>query len=138
MKNLAILLAFGSMLFAGCSNLALKKEWTQRGYTESDIQRIEPFQKNYSSLLGNSTSTQAFGSNVENNENQKRVRTIFCACVKKLGTKCQKKPDGLSGDDLELWSKGNGAEMALRQAHAINNFARFDSQGGAVDTAECM
>lgn len=137
-KHLGFLVILVSVLSSGCSNLALKKEWQERGYTESEINTIEPYRKSYMNMLGSGGAGSTFGSSLENGENQKRVRNIFCSCVKKLDTKCQKKPEGLTGSDLDLWAKANAAEMALRQYSSINKFGSFNTSVGAVDPAECL
>ncbi len=79
-------------------------------------------------------NTNAFDS-TEKVGAENRVRNIFCNCIKKLGQKCQKKPDGLTGEDRVLWAKSNGAEWALRGMTANDN--PFQTSRGGVDSAEC-
>ncbi len=122
------------LALSSCAGAALQKEWEQqRGYTPEEIALTEPYREEYKRILA--SATVYGGTSVDDNAAQARVRTIFCACVKKLGSKCQQRPVTLVGDERVLWAKGNGAEMALR---ALASGSAFDSRAGAVDTAECM
>lgn len=132
-KNLLML--FLTLSAAGCAGMAIEKEFTERGYSEKDREAISKYRSQY---LKQMVDAGVYGnrlSGADRVESEKRVRKVWCNCFKKLGKRCQQKPAGLTGDDYELWAKGNGAEVALR----TSNFDRAISESGKgdLDEAQC-
>ena len=133
--NFLINVSFALAILSGCAGQALKAEWTQRGYTDAEIAEVGPYQKSYMEILSQGTVNSNQFNTTEKVNAENRVRTIFCACAKKLKEKCQKKPDGLTGEDRTLCAKANGAESALIGMAAAAN--PLQTSAGKIDTAEC-
>ncbi|HRO68266.1 MAG TPA: hypothetical protein PL182_11925 [Pseudobdellovibrionaceae bacterium] len=105
---------------AGCASLtksSFAKRAEAQGISAADIEAVD---KQSAVYYGDyqRTSNQKFGVNPQMLQTQITAQTtkitgIFCACVKKLGEKCQGNPAGLSGADKDVWVKGNGAAEAL-------------------------
>jgi hypothetical protein len=96
---------------------AMHDEWTQkRGYTEAEIAETLPYHEQYGWQVA-AARNAGYGSPAEMDV-RRRIAKVFCACIKKLGDKCQRKPASLKGADRELWAKGNAAEMILYKAAA--------------------
>lgn len=122
-----------SVTLTGCAGAQLQKEWTeQRGYTDAEMALIRPHAAEYQKTVAWGMSSSTAFNSAPSIEAERRVRTIYCACIKKLGSdRCRKKPEGLSEADKELWAKGNAAEMALVSMS-------YGAPGRQVDPAECI
>lgn len=130
-----LLLLIIAALLAGCAGAQLKSDWkNKRGYSDQDIDAIMAQYSEYSSDKARATvNSNAFNS-APYEEHRSRMKSIFCACAKKLGDKCREKPDGLSGKDKSLWIKANAVDMDM-----IGSNASFETNGmSLIDTVECQ
>lgn len=111
MKTLAII---ALAVLSGCAAGGLRSQWVSRGYSEADIAEIHKYEDGYLNTLGRGAgASNAFDTSQQVNA-ENRIRSIFCACIVKLGDKCRQNPEGLSESDRTLWAKSNAAEDALR------------------------
>lgn len=105
---------------AGCASLtksSFAKRAETQGISAADIEAVDRQSAIYYGDYQR-TANQKIGVNAQMLQTQVTAQTtkmtgIFCACVKKLGDKCQGNPDGLAGSDKDVWVKGNGAAEAL-------------------------
>ena len=122
-------------ILTGCSGAKLKTEWReQRGYSDADSQlamnQMDEYNKRL--IMANQASSRFDSAPMTNEQN--RLRTVFCACVKKIGDKCREKPDGLTGADKTLWVKANAVDMAFVASHS----AIDPGPAYKIDTSECQ
>jgi hypothetical protein len=99
-------------LLAGCAT-TYRKNMESRGYVPGEIDEVDKQQTEfynelfyYQQGIGKHNTAQAAAT-------QTKITGIYCACVKKLGEKCQKSGQGLAAADHSVWVKGNAAEGAL-------------------------
>lgn len=121
--------AFALAALVSCAGLAVDGLKSSRGYTDSDITEINKYIDEYKMWIssGNMQSNQ-FNS-TPREKALDRVRSIYCSCVRKFGAeKCAKSGAKLTGEDRQIWAKGNAAEMAIKTSYV---------QGNTVDSAEC-
>ncbi len=109
----------------------INQSWKeQRGYSDEDIALAKPYFDEYNKMM---STAATFGSTAYNNSavvnTGNKIFKIFCNCFKKLGSKCQQKPVGLTEDEKRLWAKSNGAESILEVYSSPIN-------GGAVSKAD--
>lgn len=119
MKTKLVMLLALSFL-AGCASLtqsSFAKKSAAQGVSAADIEAVD---KQSAIYYGDyqRTANQKFGVNPQMLQTQitaqtTKITSIFCACVKKLGDKCQGNPEGLTGANKDVWVKGNGAAEAL-------------------------
>ncbi len=137
MKRFLILGAISATaLMVGCAGQRVKNEFTQkRGYSAEDMKEIQAQRDDYAGVLAKGrVNSNAFNTTEKVNA-ENRIKSIFCACHKKLGDKCTQKVDGLSAEDHSLWVKSNAAEWALAGMSANDN--PLDSKGYVIDPVEC-
>lgn len=132
MRKLLILVL--AVVISGCAGASLKSDWKQkRGYSDADIDQIMAQYSDYGTLMAHAqVDSNAFNSS-PTNEARARMKSIFCACVKKIGEACRQKPDGLAKADKVLWIKANAADMAM-----VGNSTTFETNSmSVIDPAEC-
>jgi len=123
-----------TLLVSGCAS-HVQKIWGARGYSKSEIDEFRPYSSEYIRVLARgSTNSNSFDASHEI-QSEKRIRAIYCSCVKKLGPRCQQRPVDLKGDDRVLWAKANGAESSLMAMAQAGN--PFIDHGTIVDPVEC-
>jgi hypothetical protein len=130
-----LLLLAGLLSLTSCAGAQLQSDWKEkRGYSDADVQLIMDQYKEYNMMMSSAqVSSNAFNS-TPIVEAKGRLKNVFCACVKKIGEKCRKKPESLTSDEKVLWVKANAVDMAY-----IGKSASFEvSQNPVIDTAECM
>ncbi len=103
-----------ALVMTACAGAKLKKSWKEeRGYADADVSAIETQAEEYlKSLAQAEVSSNAF-NNAPVVEYRGRMKSVFCACVKKLGEKCRQKNSGLQGTEKALWIKANAVDMAM-------------------------
>ena len=108
------LLSLMVIAILGCAGAKLKTEMAElRGYSTSEIDEIMSQMDTYKRrLFAARQATNAFDSGRERTE-ESNLKGLWCNCWKKLQKKCRQRPEGLTGDDRELWLKANAVEMAF-------------------------
>lgn len=106
--------------FSGCASMMksnFAKKYEPMGVSAADIESVD---RQSSIYYGDyqRTASQKVGLNDQMLQTQvtaqmNKLTNIFCACVKKLGDKCQAPPTNLSSTEKDVWVKGNGAAEAL-------------------------
>lgn len=120
-KNIFLLI--GMILITGCATLqdlnksSFAKKAETLGIIEADVQAVDRQSNTYYHDYQR-TASQQYGLNeqmlqTQINAQMNKLNNIFCACVKKLGDKCQANPAGMNNTDKDLWVKGNGAAEAI-------------------------
>lgn len=132
-----ILSLIGVLFILGCAGAALNKDMKEkRGYTDADITEINAATHPYMEMLSRARTAGNKFNTTEKVNAENRIKSIWCACVKKLGPKCRQKPEGLSADDKAIWLKGNAAERSLMGMAASDD--PFSSTPFMLDEAECQ
>ncbi len=117
------ILSLIAVAFTGCASMqsmmksSFAKKAETMGVSAADIEAVD---RQSSVYYGDyqRTASQKVGVNdqmlqTQVNAQMTKLTNIFCACVKKLGDKCQTNPAGLSSSDKDAWVEGNGAAEAL-------------------------
>ena len=133
MKN-GIGLIVLAVIMSACAGQQLKSEWTARGYSESDQTLINAQAKEYfRAKFSANQESNAFNS-APRHAFDERMKSIFCACTKKIGDKCRQKPDGLSAEEKSLWVKANAVDMT-----AVAQSMGFETNAmSKIDPVECQ
>ena len=138
LKSIVTLSVF-SML-TGCAAGQIKKEWIEtRGLTQAETDEImAKSQEGYVSRIIRANQASNAVNTAPKQEEERKLKTVWCNFWKRLKNKCKEKPEGLSKDDRDLWLKANAIEMAYTMAELNGKIPGLETSNRTVfDGDEC-
>lgn len=140
LNNLApIAILLSASFLVSCAGAQLQNEMEQkRHYSSEDMQLIKEQAKPYAQILAAGMSQSNAFNTAPRADAERRLRTVWCNCFKKLGDQCRKAPSGLSKTEKSLWVKANAAELANGSMGTSRLLVGGDTRPTEIyDGAEC-
>ena len=124
------ILIFGLALLVGCATPSMRFEEKMAAYGVTKQENKDLILKYYSEYYGKyvhmsygpTFGAVMLGQRDSNASYLQSLQSLFCNCIGKLTKeKCLSGGEALTGDDLQMWGKGNGARLTLDWVNAGTN-----------------